>query len=288
MDVDSVAQELFGLPMDEFTTVRNKRSKQARADGDRDLAQQIQRLRKPTTSAWLVNQLARHHADELEPLLALGRDLRAAGGSLGGDELRALTRQRHQVVHALVQVTRRRGREHGIKVSNAVADEVRGTLEASLADPDAATAVLAGRLTQPLQQVGFGVFAPDDRQPRAESTSRSEAAVTDLDSHRRERAGRAREQAEQALQQAEQALEQAQSSFRLAQHEQHAATEARRAADAEVERLRAELTGAEQEADAAAEQEQSSQDRAGDAEREVRDARSERERAAADLDALGT
>lgn len=299
MDLDSVADELFGVPLNDFTGVRNERSKQARADGDRDLAKEIQALRKPTTSAWLVNQLSRHHRDDLEPLLELGRDLREAGALLSGDDLRALTRQRHQVVHALVQVTRRFGADRGLKVSSAVADEVRETLEASLADPDASAAVLAGRLTQPLQQVGFGVVEPSGAGPRGRSVGQSAgqsgrstdepagqaqgqpaAEVADLERRRRERA-------ERKVEQTERALEQAESSRQRAAQEQRTATEAREAADSEVERLRTELERAQQAASTAAEEEQDKDGRARRAEQKVRDAEQALDRARTELDELG-
>ena len=65
MDLDSVADELYGLPLDEFTTTRNEHAKQARDAGDRELADQIRAMSKPTQAAWLVNQLVRRHAEEV-------------------------------------------------------------------------------------------------------------------------------------------------------------------------------------------------------------------------------
>ena len=38
MDVDAVTDELYGLPLDEFTGARNAYVKQARQDGDREAA----------------------------------------------------------------------------------------------------------------------------------------------------------------------------------------------------------------------------------------------------------
>ncbi|MGW4517724.1 hypothetical protein ACWEO4_38520 [Streptomyces sp. NPDC004393] len=51
MGWDAVADELYGLPPGEFTAVRDERAKAARAAGDRDLAERIRRMRRPTLAA---------------------------------------------------------------------------------------------------------------------------------------------------------------------------------------------------------------------------------------------
>src|SRR5512143_1859007 len=101
VDIDAVADELYGLPPDQFTASRNERAKACRAGGDRDLGAQVAALRKPSTAAWVVNQLARHRRDELGQLIELGGALRAAHLDLKAERLRALSDQRHRVVAAL-------------------------------------------------------------------------------------------------------------------------------------------------------------------------------------------
>jgi hypothetical protein len=92
--LDEIADELYGLPLGEFTAARNGYQKQARQAGDKELAGQIKALAKPNVVAWLANQLARAHADELAPLVELGAGMREATRTLAGDELRALAKQR--------------------------------------------------------------------------------------------------------------------------------------------------------------------------------------------------
>src|SRR2546423_15505531 len=106
MELEEVADELYGLPLGDFVAVRNARAKEAKAAGDRDLSAAISALAKPTKAGWLTNQLVRRRRDEIAPLLELGAGLREATASLSGDQLRELTRQQGRLVHALVQQAR--------------------------------------------------------------------------------------------------------------------------------------------------------------------------------------
>jgi hypothetical protein len=156
VDVESVADELYGLPLDEFTATRTDREKQAKADGDPDLAAQIHRLAKPNLVAWLANQLAREHAEEVRFLLQLGPALREATATGSGQQLRELSRQQSKVVYAVVQQARKLASAGGHKVSQDTARSLEDTLRAALADPDAAEALATGRLTEGMQNSGFG------------------------------------------------------------------------------------------------------------------------------------
>jgi hypothetical protein len=156
VDLDEVADALYGVPPEEFTEARNRRAGEARDGGDRALADAIRGLRRPTTSAWLANLLVRMQREELDQLLALGASLREAQASLAGDALRALSRQRRQLVSALARQARGLAADEGHRVSGAVAEQLEQTLEAALADEEAAAAVASGRLTAPLRMTGMG------------------------------------------------------------------------------------------------------------------------------------
>jgi hypothetical protein len=156
MDLSQVADELYGLVPAEFRAVRDERVSQARAAGDRDLAGAIAKLRKPTVSAWLVNQLAREATGELTSLVELGEALREAQRTLDGGTLRELSTRRRSQVSALVRQAKRLARARRQTVTAQVEREVAGSLEAAVADQDAADAVMAGRLTTALYHVGLG------------------------------------------------------------------------------------------------------------------------------------
>lgn len=177
MDVDTVADELYGLRPEEFTETRNERARQARSRGQRELARNVGKLRKPTASAWVVNLLVREAGDEVDRLLQLGEQLRAAQTQLQGEQLRALSQQRSDVVSALAGQGRRLARESGHAVSESVGREVERTLEAALADPDAAERVRSGRLTAALSYSGLGPVGDAGgsrgRSARADRTRRS-------------------------------------------------------------------------------------------------------------------
>ena len=51
--------QLFALPLDEFTAARNELARRLKQDGDAEAAEGVRGLAKPTVAAWAVNQLAR-------------------------------------------------------------------------------------------------------------------------------------------------------------------------------------------------------------------------------------
>jgi hypothetical protein len=170
-DLDRAADELYALPPEEFTAARDRQASQARGNGQSALAAQIRGLRKPTQSAWVVNLLARERPDELGGLLDLGASLREAQATLQGDELRRLSAQRGQVVAALAREALQLARAAGRTASTTVQREVEQTLEAALADPDAAEAVRTGRLASALSYAGFGTPAEPGAVPKRATTS---------------------------------------------------------------------------------------------------------------------
>lgn len=152
----SIAEELYSLPPAEFTGTRNQWSKQAKADGDAELAKRVTELRKPSTAAWVVNMLMRHQGEQMTQVLELGASLRQAQSDLDADALRELTRQRRQLTTAVTRQGRDLARDLGQKVTEAVADQVQGTLHAAMVDEDAAAAVRSGLLVSALTATGVG------------------------------------------------------------------------------------------------------------------------------------
>jgi hypothetical protein len=177
MDVDAVADELYGMPPGEFTAARDRRVAEARDDGDRDTAKAIAALRRPSTSAWLVNLLVRDDRDEARSFVELGRSLRQAQQQLAGEEMRALSQQRRKLVTGLTGRARRLGGAAGQQVSGEVSRQVEETLSAVLADDDAAELFVAGRLTTALRHTGMGPATAERPTTRREPASRTEPRV---------------------------------------------------------------------------------------------------------------
>ncbi len=151
-----VADELYGLPPREFTAARDERARVVGAAGRRDEAAAIRKLARPTTSAWLVNQLSRGAPDELARLFEVADALQEAQRTLAGDRLRELSAQRRQVITELLPVAAAVAGQAGQPASPAVLEEVRATLEAAVADAGARDAVRSGMLTRALAYAGLG------------------------------------------------------------------------------------------------------------------------------------
>jgi hypothetical protein len=168
VDLDEVADELYEVPPEEFIALRTARENEARAGGDKVLAKSIGALPKPSTAAWVANLLVRAHRPEIEGLVELGALLREAQENLAGDQMRALSAQRSQLVSALTRQASALAREQGRRISTSIADQVEETLRAAMADPEAGEALLTGRLTSAMSYSGLGttVARPDLRLVR--------------------------------------------------------------------------------------------------------------------------
>jgi hypothetical protein len=86
------ADELYGLPLDQFTAARDRLAKSLREAGDPDAAAQVKALRKPNTTVWATNQLVRRFPRKMEAFFKASDRLRAAQrgafGPGGGEGLR--------------------------------------------------------------------------------------------------------------------------------------------------------------------------------------------------------
>jgi hypothetical protein len=156
VDLDEVADELYGSSPDEFVERRTQRVAEARQSGDRALAKQIGQLRRPTRTAWMVNLLARADLAEINQLLELGRALQDAQQRAAGDDLRRLSKQRRAAVDTLTRQATDLARAAGHAPTESTIQEVSQTLQAALADPAIADLVQRGQLTQAASYGGFG------------------------------------------------------------------------------------------------------------------------------------
>jgi hypothetical protein len=149
-----LADGLYALPLGDFTPARDALVKEHKAD--KELAARIKALKKPSLAAWVVNLLVRRDAGQVEQVLQVGTALREAQANLDGEELRALTKQRRQLTAAVTTQARGLARDEGVKVTQAVADQVESTLTAAMVDEGAAQAVRSGLLVAALEATGVG------------------------------------------------------------------------------------------------------------------------------------
>jgi hypothetical protein len=154
---DAVA-ELYGVAPHEFIARRAALAAQARGAGDLPVAKQIAALRKPTQSAWIVNQLARSVPAAGTQLAELGADLRKAQRTLDGAAIRELSVRRRELIDDL---TRQAFAAVGQPVPPAaLRDEVTTTLAAVVADPEVAGQFEAGAMARAARSDGFGATGP--------------------------------------------------------------------------------------------------------------------------------
>jgi hypothetical protein len=236
-----IADDLYGVPPAEFIAQRTARVKQLA--GDKPLAARVKELRKPAPAAWVINLLARARREELDDVLALGVDLRAAQEALDRGEITRLAKERRAVVAALARDGARLALDAGQKVPPAVVDAVAATLDAGLADPEAADAIRTGRLLRPLETIGFepvdlaeAVAVPEAgsraAQKRAPERPRPRA-IDDSDAELR----RARERADAVVARAEQDADEAADEFADLETRLREARKALAAAEREAEAL---------------------------------------------------
>jgi hypothetical protein len=197
VDLDEVADRLYGVPPPEFTAARAEEARAAKEAGDVRLSREIAKLRKPTVSAWAVNRLSREHPDELRELLEVGERLRAAWREQDADALAELARLRGEVTAKVGRLARRAG-----DLSAAAATEVDQTLDAALVDGEAAEEVRRGRLAKPLRYSGFAPAPVTRERPPRRKKSGGDEADTAEEARRREeetaRKAKEREEAEAA------------------------------------------------------------------------------------------
>lgn len=188
MTVLEIAADLYGLPLAEFTPARDARAKQLKGAPE---AAAVKALRKPSTAAWVVDILVRFETDQVAQLLEVGAGLRAAQASLDATQLRELTVQRRQLTAAMTTRARALARERGLRVTDAVAEQVEQTLTAAMVDEGAAAAVSSGLLVSPMVATGFtpvdaaaAVAVPEALGHVASPVSRELHAVGPVDTAR--------------------------------------------------------------------------------------------------------
>ena len=191
---DDDIDRLYSLPLEEFTAARNKLAAALKKDGQQEAAEQVKSLRKPSLSAWAVNQLARKERMQVRSLVTSADRLRKAQAGLlrGGDadELRASVERQREVVGALVKRAKELLREGGHPTTDATLERIRDTLTAVASDEEGGQLVQEGRLETDLDPAGFGPMTaaarPKKKAERDDRKARVERAKREVDELRGE------------------------------------------------------------------------------------------------------
>jgi chromosome segregation ATPase len=228
---------------------RNELAKKQRTQGDREAADGVRVLKKPSRVAWLLNQFSARGAKLRDELLDAGEALReaqerlVAGEGESADLREASSREREAVSAALAAVEALAG-DAGARLSPAAIERARQTLHAVALDEGVRQAFERHRLITEHDAPGLGGLSPG-----AAPTSRGGAKTTRSQDAEREEEKRRRG----ALKAAEAEARKLAAREEKAEREVEAARQAAQQAQQDLERLTNELNKAAGEAAAASE-----------------------------------
>ena len=184
--------DLYALPVEEFTKARDELAKELRQAGKKEAADEVKSLRKPSVSAWAVNQAVRRRPQEAKALVKAGDELRKAqrGVVSGRDpaQLREANSAHRRLVEELTDEARAALEERGAAAAGTVT-RVAQTLRAASIDKEASKALTAGTLAEDVEQAGFGPLlaavpsggrvaaAPGEVGAESEAVPKAEAAA---------------------------------------------------------------------------------------------------------------
>ncbi|MEV5002957.1 hypothetical protein [Nocardioides sp. LML1-1-1.1] len=294
-DLLEIADELYALPLAEFTPARDARAKELKGT---DLAAPVKALRKPSTAAWVLNLLVRRASAQVDQVLTVGAALREAQQAMSAGELRALTKQRRQVTAAVTTQARRIAGEEGTRVTEAVAEQVEATLTAAMVDEGCGRAVRSGLLVSTLATTGVepldeGEVARAVALPEAlgfSATPREAPVPGPPDLHvvpDPDRAAKARAAAEERLAAADEEHAAAQETYDEAAGEVDRLEARQLQVQAEIDELRRRLADLEEQAEGLEEELAEAEEVRDGAGAELRTATAERDAAQAAVDRLG-
>jgi len=158
---DDALDEVYLGDFEGFVARRDALVTQLRADGDGEEADRVKALKKPSRTAWAVNQFAAHGKKLRTELLKAGGQLREASEGLVSGEadreamLKARDRERAAVGSALEAIAALAA-ESGPELNAAAAERVRQTLHAVALDEDVREQFEAARLTTDQEASGLG------------------------------------------------------------------------------------------------------------------------------------
>jgi len=235
--VEREIDKLFALPLEEFTAARNELARRLAKDGDKERAEEVRGLAKPSVPVWTVNQLARQEKAMVRSLLDAGVKLRKAQEqALGGgnpDALRAAQRDEREALRALTQRAAELLREAGRPAGPAVVERINNTLAAAAVMDDARDDLKAGRLTTELRVSGFESLAGFEAPPPRDELAERREKKAEREKERR----RLEKRAQDLDHRATRAEEKADEADAAAAEARDAADEARNAADEAAEEL---------------------------------------------------
>ncbi|HEU4767098.1 MAG TPA: hypothetical protein VFS77_06975 [Pyrinomonadaceae bacterium] len=178
--LDDEVDQLFQLPLSEFTGARNTlaaRLKQTGRAGDANL---VKTLAKPPVSAWTVNQLYWSHREAFDTLLAAGQRFHKAQTAGKVADMRGALEARRAALTNLADLAETLLVEAGHNPSGDTVRRITTTLEALSAYASVADGPTLGRLSEDVDPPGFESLAgfipgPAPKRETAPASQKSSA-----------------------------------------------------------------------------------------------------------------
>jgi hypothetical protein len=163
VNLEEELDRLYALEPSAFIAERDRLVRELRTAGEREKAEQVKQLRKPTVSAWTINQLARRERRDVDLLLDAGhRLLEAQQRLLAGEDpgrLDEARRTERDALAGLHKAARRVLAETG-RGSETTLAQVMGTLQAAAVSSEGRELLARGRFTGELEAAGFELLVP--------------------------------------------------------------------------------------------------------------------------------
>lgn len=184
---------LADLPPEEFVAARDELAKRLKADGESARAAEVKQLRKPTVTQWLVVQVRRHRAADVNALREASREVAEA-------QERAITSGDREVLRAAMA-----NRQGAVEAVERAVDEVLTRSSRPAQYRDEVLSIIESGVTAEVASGTFGVRddlelpervrkepAPDPAAERRAADARAAIEIAE------ERVRRAREELEKA------------------------------------------------------------------------------------------
>ena len=265
--LDVALDELYGSDPAEFVEIRKRLASSLAGAGDAAAAKELRAARRPSTSAWALNQLARRDPHVVTELLERSADLVAAQTRALSGRPEAMRDAMHAHRGALDAATEAALTILGARANDAFRSEIVSTLRAASSDEEVGLNLRSGRLIREVSSPGFPdatglTLVPALTRPKpskrtapakrhASPPAPVEDAERDADAERereleakreadraaRETADRAAAAADRDAAEARARIEQLQRDLEVARHDLSAALARSRTAKKEADRL---------------------------------------------------
>jgi hypothetical protein len=237
--VERELDRLYQVPLGEFTAARDELAKRLRDEGEREQAEEVKRLRKPTASVWLVNRLSQERELDVQRLAKAGEALgKAQSGGLSSEDFATARDEEQRSLERLHQAASELAEQEGVGAPSV--ERATQTLRAASLTDEGRKLLKQGRLTEELEPPGFealmGVPAAAPKRP-------AKKAKRDT-----------KEDRKRALTEARERLRRLQAEERELRSSARAAAREAQRAEKEAGRLRGEADDAQAAADEAGEQ----------------------------------